>query len=477
MEPAANAPSAAPSAGNIPAAFKQDPVAYLNAIAAKPASPQSLEQLAGPVAKFLQNDSSSTPAAAAAYLQAASVQLKDTASLAGNAQLEAIAAVKQYEVVTAAGVCATLCQDRRHVISSSGILPTLANLMLNSETQSASQLSIISVEFLQCALIAEQYRYAARLVAGTWPRPDATANVKMVLRYYYIRGMIHLGCNDYVMAHRCFWTCLSIPADIASKVAVEAWKKLVLTQCIMSDCRKLDSCRTVLPKSMPTCMGRILTSSKEESAFSTAPAKGSGTKRPQPSGGIMFPPPESAAPKPRPSKKSQAETESCGCYMEIVAAFYGGDKAKFMKLISDNTNTLKADGNWGLTEQCLTQLHNNRVRHISKMYSVVSMSKAAEILELRGDNAQQEVATLLIQSGVPCEIQEDGMIEFHEPIEDHASNLDDIADWIALLERVQRLDVNILTSARYQSLMKQDSMGTSTDAKIAAAGPRSVGDL
>lgn len=480
-----------------PAAFLQDPVAFLSAIAVKPPSQQSMDQLGGPVSKWFVNKSaankeSSVSPVAAAYLQAAAVHLQETALPAGNAMLEAVATKKEYEVVTAVGVCATLCMDRRGAITGSGILPTLGNLVLNSQTQNANQLSQVGVEFLQCALLAEQYRYAARLVDGTWPRPDMTVNVKLVLRYYYLRGMIHLGCNDFVMAHRCFWTCLSVPAEVCCKIAVEAWKKLVLVQCLMNDGTDPENNKTSLPKSLPTCMGRLLTSSKEAASFTSSfsEAKGSGgTKRSQPSKGFLGSMNEQVLSQTRSSKKSKKiDTESTACYMDIVDAFYKRDKTRLESLIVEQNATLQSDGNFGLVQQCHTQLINNQVRHISKMYSVVSVSKAATLLgidsSVSGDAASQQVVALLCRSGVPCEVHEDGMIIFGNDDDQEnsttvTSSLVDLAEWMTLLEKVQRLDVNILTSARYQTLVRKElvSGGAAKAAAALSAGPRGVDDI
>jgi hypothetical protein len=92
-----------PAGDAMPAAFLQDPVAFLSAIAAKPPSLQSMDQLSEPVSKWFASKSpdkeSSVAPVAAAYLQAAAVQLQETALPAGDAQLEAVATKNQYEVV------------------------------------------------------------------------------------------------------------------------------------------------------------------------------------------------------------------------------------------------------------------------------------------------------------------------------------------------------------------------------------------
>lgn len=485
----ANGPTADnASQGTIPASFVEDPVAYLSSIADRPPSLLALDQLggwvsiwvAGKARDHVENGTLIASSVAAAYLKAAATHLQEAVLPTGNLQLEAVTTKKQYEVVKTVGVCATLCKNHRGAISSSGILPVLANLLLNSPMQHVNSLSLVGVEFLQCALLAEQYRYAARLVGGTWPRPDMTVNVKLVLRYYYLRGMIHLGCNDFVMAHRCFWTCLSVPADVACKIAVEAWKKLVLVQCIMFDGNHADANQITLPRSMPTCLTRIVVSSKESSTGKKVPT--------------TFP---SFAPRMGANEPTLGQMEStvCDCYADIATAFYERDKTTFEALMTEHKVKVQVDGNWGLLEQCRTQLINNQVRHISRMYSIISMAKLATLLGIAstsGDTTNQQVALLLYRSGVQCEIQDDGMIVFHGAHEEStgtSSSLVDLAEWMGLVERVQKLDVNIWTSPKYQSLTRKEiptsgptgSGGASDEAKIAATGgsraPRGVDDM
>lgn len=363
--------------------------------------------------------------------------------------------------------------------------------------QHVNSLSLVGVEFLQCALLAEQYRYAARLVGGTWPRPDMTVNVKLVLRYYYLRGMIHLGGNDFVMAHRCFWTCLTVPADVACKIAVEAWKKLVLVQCILNDGSGSDANQISLPKSMPTCLSRMVMSSKE----STPTGKKLPTTTPQ---GLAPPSRLPSSGSSTEATSGQVESTICFYYMEMAAAFYQRDKSKFEALMTEHQAKFEADGNWGLLQQCHSQLIHNQVRHIARMYSTISIAKVATLLGISSASdgnaaavVNQQVAVLLYQSGVPCEIQDDGMIVFDDlPTETAATSssssppLVDLAEWMALVERVQKLDVNIWTSPKYQSLTRQEiptpgpagsSSGIGDESKIATTGgsrgPRGVDDM
>jgi hypothetical protein len=83
-------------------------------------------------------------------------------------------------------------------------------------------ISALSVEFMQCALLAGQYRYAARVVGDDWPLPGKGMSAELVLRYFYLRGLLHIGSGNLKLAVRCFWTVLSVPCECVSAIAVDA---------------------------------------------------------------------------------------------------------------------------------------------------------------------------------------------------------------------------------------------------------------
>jgi hypothetical protein len=336
-------------------------------------------------------------------------------------------------------------------IASSGIIATLGHLMLDQP----NILSHAGVEFLQCCLLAEHYRYAARLLSGSrsivWPRPTATVGVKQVLRYYYLRGLIHLGCDDLELAHRCFWTCLSVPSEVSSKIAVEAWKKLVLVQCLLHDSTSPSSSIT-LPKSIPNCLGRMLASYRVADQ-------------------------QNQQQNPRQSQQSTNNTQQIinpiTCYMDLSKAFYARDKAAMEKLEREHMTTITHDGNLGLMHQCQTRLVACQVAHLARMYSVVPLSKLAASLQVE----ESKVTSILCQSKVPCQIlQENGMVSFEQDSSSSSHNTglsSDISEWMQLMEKIQKLDVSIATSTKYHALARKDS----SDKAGAAAGPRGVEDV
>jgi hypothetical protein len=237
---------------------------------------------------------------------------------------------------------------------------------------------------------------------------------------------------------------------------MEAWKKLILVQCLLGGGTSNSS---NLPKNMSNCMGRLLVSYKEAASAKSKSSRSTTMSSQQ-------------------QQQTASATTAVTCYMDLVEAFNQRDKRKVEALQQEHETTFQTDGNYGLIQQCHTQLVRNQVLHLAKLYSVVSLSKLTELLEL---TSIEQVTTILCQSEVACDIQEDGMVVFLEnsTTDDTSStSLVDITEWMQLLEKVQRLDVNIATSAKYHSLVRKES-SSSEAAKAAAvsSGPRGVEDF
>jgi hypothetical protein len=401
----------------------------------------------------------------------------------------------------AVGNAAARCQSNRTSIASSGILVTLANMMM----EEPHVISHAGVEFLQCCILAEQYRYAARFLKGQegqeiWPSPTSTISVKQVLRYFYLRGMIHLGNDDLELAHRCFWTCLCVPADVSSKIAVEAWKKLVLVQCLLFEPSSPDAAAAAstdfsmslskskssssasnirVPSCMPNCLSRILgTNNKDQHQASIISMMPSSRQAPL---SLRHQPAKSSQPEQQQqsssSGKQPKEDEKINpidCYTEVFKAFHDRDRDKLEKLEREHMEVWTQDGTLGLLHQVHGALIKCQVLHLAQIYSVVPLSKLATALKVDGGEAQ--VTRILLQTNVPCEIDDTSMVTFlpkpHKP-----ATLDEIPEWMNLLEMVQKLDVAIGTNPRYLSLMKKEASAAGGDDSAAASGPRGVDDL
>ena len=234
------------------------------------------------------------------------------------------------------------------------------------------------------------------------------------------------------------------------------------------------------PKSMPSCMTRLLSSYKEASKLQSP---SSSTKQQQHSEEAKQQEleAEELLQQTNPERFMQRRQQKIAMqtvvgYMDLTEAFYKREKETFQNLVERHKAVLAEDGNLGLLQQCLQQLVRNQVLHLSKMYSVVPASKIATLLKL---NEESMVPAVLLESKVPCQIQDDGMVVFQD--EDAATDpvepVVDMSEWMQLIEKVQRVDVKILTSPRYYSLVQKEQSSAGKKKDELSVGPRGVDDF
>ena len=420
---------------------------------------------------------------------------------ARDAEQEKIQNRCRNETLAAVEAAAMLCSDNREAIVNSGILPVLAQIVtdssnnnnsndssnnnnINNETSIATSLSSLSASsskaypplhpahnvFLQCIIVAEQYQYVEG-IRGSWPRPSsALKDVSIVLRYYYLRGIVHFSCRDYAMAHRCWWTCLSVPADDGcSAIAISAWKKVTLVQPLLNNNNTGSTASskvhpaTRLPKCMPklpTKLSDLHSSSKFRLARSLAA-----------------------------ESKEEEKKDNMLVYTKLGPAVEAGDRQAVETLVRTHESILQADGNLELVRQCIRRVREVQVQTAAKLFSVTSVA----ILARRWNATPEEVTQQLLDAIgiVPCQIEEDGTVVFSDN-EDISCNTGstqslDLTQWMKLLERMQQLDVDISTNSKYKTLIRKEEKGGGNSSgsgtmisdifAAAGAGPQGVEDF
>lgn len=311
----------------------------------------------------------------------------------------------------AVGVAATKC-DPRNTISQSGILPELARWM----HAAPGILTPSHVEFLQCCILAGQYRYARRAVATDWPRPMKGMPVSQTLRYYYLRGLVHMGCEEWQWAVRSFWTCLSIPSDGISAIVIVAWKRLVLCQCLLGS-----------PTSLPP------TASPAVTRFFTT---------------------------------REGESQNILVYRDLIKAVQVNDRARFLSLQQMHAAVWEADHNTGMVKRLATEVLHRCVRHLASVYSVISLQQLGDELQI----PTVEVPLLLSQvSGLVANLDPDGMFSLELAEMDIISS-EGLAEIMELADRIRALDISIATSTRYQHLKDSST-------RVPFPGPLGVAEL
>lgn len=489
-------PSGAP-----PAVLESSPLTYLQSVAQSPPSHQFLPHLAGDIVSSLKQSSElSAPylyAVAQHYptfrvaISSAAMAPPDgttaTASREGehsqymNTILSVSFQLKRESVMLyftdvhsnsiilhsfpcfckkAIGLAASQCQPRTE-ITRSGILS-----VLSQQLPPPSLLYPIHVEFIQACIFAEQYSFAETHVSESWPRPSSAVSVTHVLRYYYLRGCVHMACGSKRLAIRCFWTCLSIPGEAVSAIQIAAWKKMVLVQCLrlseqgyVSD--SLDP--LAFPKAASERMNRLI-----NLALSMQPPNTSNEAEDDPEIVHMV---EATAPvgdeddlveadgagtDKTDTKKSQATTMSL--YGHLAKDFVSVDRAAFSRTVEENRNVFVEDGNLGMVQQCQQALIRRQICQLSSFYSVISLQRLAEMLNMDEGVIKCLLLKLAVDHAWEIGIQEtdQGTIVTLPPFSanDAASSASDMME-LALL--VRDLDVSIATSSKYASIVQKEN--------------------
>jgi hypothetical protein len=305
------------------------------------------------------------------------------------------------------GKAATLCQPRS-IISSSGILSVFSVLYDRS-------ISALTVEFIQCALLAEQYRYVARIISDDWPLPGKGTSAELVLRYCYLRGLLHIGCDDLKLAVRCFWTVLSVPCDCVSVIAVDAWKKMIVAKSMLL--------RDSVP--YPTVVATPTGVSNAISRFFA---------------------PQSTCSDPE-ATASEDSSVHISAYLDLAKAAHAGAGREFAKVRSLNAQIWDADGNSGLVAQLASEVLHRQVIQLAHVFKLLPLSKMSAELE-----TSEEVARKILKQIAALKYRETaGMIEF-ETRSEFPMMTEDATSLTNLAELVRKLDVSTAKSSKYQNI-------------------------
>ena len=418
----------------------------------------------------------------------------------------------------AVGHAVTLCQPRS-IIAQSGILPVLSSFMPTASTASLTSpgpaLTAIQVEFLQACIYAEQYSYAERSVRGTWPRPNATTSVRQVLRYFYLRGVVHVGCDQRDMAARCFRTCLCVPAEVVSAIVVAAWKKLVLVQCL----RHVDATEpqpTTSPDPTPTCVSRYLQAAIPESVTKTSKSSSGaattttaaaattnhrGADGTPASAAAGAPPPEDASAtilhlvdnletgESTSSRQRSSKYPYLGVavYAAIARAFVDMDSVALQQQLQSHSRLLSADGNTGLAHQVAQALPRRQLVSWSRIYSSISLQALAELLHVTVPVLSQLLIQVTLAKEWPIQVSADGHMVTFPRLDDtpsatttmNSSPSSDNAmeELVTLAKLVQKIDATLSASSKFVSLARKESSSGGGGSGPSSSGPRGVEDI
>ena len=395
---------------------------------------------------------------------------------------------------------AAACVSPRSQIAATGILPVLADLLPapspspdagNASSIAVTSLTNESVEFMQVCLYAQQYQYCEKWMRNTWAIPKSNAvSVRQVLRYYYIRGIIHIGCDNWEMARRCFWTCLSIPGDMVSAISIAAWKKLILVQCRGSACADSMPCSgnkaaasmkpLQLPLAVPACLKRYLTSAtttttptsstQSSSGYPSAPQVAPRADDPD-AMHMVVENSDNENPRPQGSNRNTGGANNTNypsfgvqVYKDLVDAFVRRDQMAFSAILTDHESFLRSDGNLGLVKQCFAQLLRHRICFYSRIYAAASLSDLSSFLNLPVEQVERLVLSLSSDLAWGISIEAHHIVHFpmlptSRPGDDRVP-LEDVTQLTRLVQQLESA-VSVTTSSRGATLSKNKGGGSS----------------
>mmetsp|Transcript_6408 Transcript_6408/g.18037 ORF Transcript_6408/g.18037 Transcript_6408/m.18037 type:complete len:468 (+) Transcript_6408:1694-3097(+) len=348
------------------------------------------------------------------------------------------------------------------------VLPTLQRLWPdnnnnnNSSNNSTSLLSTgaaltpLQPDLLQIFLAANNNNNSTAVVPSlllndTWPRPARGSRVVTVLRYFYLRGLVHLqqnenndnNNNNMAWAQRCFQTCLTIPADVVSALTVASWKKLLLLHCLEHS-RQQPLGLAKLPKTTPTCVARYLNQAMQPASSTSSSGnnnnnRGTAGGADGGGGGVIFGgEPEDVMAigggigggggtgatttltlvhqdelakanacamiattttatnnnhntAQQPPAAAAVDASGVGSYAALARAFGKVDKTAFQAVLQQDAAVFFQDGNAALVQWVEQEFARRQVYHWSRVFSTISLPQLAQ----RTGNSVDETRRLL----------------------------------------------------------------------------------
>jgi len=448
------------------------------------------------------------------------------------------------ETIEAVAAAASLCSDRS-AISSSGILPVLGNIVTSttslnpgnslsihascgsnnvassiatslsnlplSSSKSFPPLTPVHIAFLQSAIIAEQFKFAESVIRDTWPLPayilkydqeidnhDSHNSITFFLRYYYLRGIIYYGCgrDHYSLAHRCWWTCLSIPVDPMSHIAIQAWKKLTLVQPLLD-------INGNSQEGVRSDRSNLIYTDIDENGFitfagSSAPVTTSKKKRKTQTGTRIPNCTPNGLSKSiraliatnnvgkRDRENAQMEILKCrekdffSVYLQLGPAVEAMDRATVESLLRTYESILTADGNLDMARNCLSRVKELQVQTASKMFTVSSIPILARRWNVTPQDASQQLSDAMELGVVPCRVEKDKTVVFTSPVDSVSTradtNLSELMSWIKLYQKMRQVEIHLSISSKSNAVKRTKDKDTIAE-RIGSVGPRGVEDF
>ncbi|CAM9543308.1 unnamed protein product [Phaeothamnion confervicola] len=275
----------------------------------------------------------------------------------------------------------------------------------NRLSPTKSCLSPPHADALHCCLLAKRYDLAVRFLDG---RPMTEVDPRRtgltppnLLRYLYYAGVAYVGLKRWQSAIDMFRTCLSMPANATSALAVEAYKKMVLASLIST------GVAPTLPKYTPNSAARQL-------RINATP------------------------------------------YSTIADRFKDGTKSVLQRAVSDNAEAILRDGNMGLAKQVVAALTRWKISELTHTYMTLSLQDIASQAGLESSaEAELHVRSMIGLGEVAASVElPSGTVTFIEEEEDCTPAMvarmeSELSAVVRLAEKVRQVDANLSSHPKY----------------------------
>lgn len=401
-------------------------------------------------------------------------------------------------------------------------------------------------EFMQICLLAGQYRYAQSFLqshpvynmtldsssSSSSSRNGIRLHPTMYLRYHYYAGLVHIGCDDWNSSLDSFYLCITIPCQAVSAISIAARKKSLLVECILLEAEEMDNNSGSGGKKMgrSSVENRVLdvpgAASQAVSSFMTKSSNRVGVfggddtfdefglALQHPGGSETSEQPTTtrgrgssrrrmrtaasnissdggddgaAAATGAGGRKAKSQAQ-LGRYHELVSTYISGNANHCATLLTEMSELLRNDGNWGLAKRLEGRLVYRAVRQKASVYSVTRMVALEETLQkvcsdlgLTGGEIGTRRSEDLLMGMMACDWEDPLVADPFVATMDHSSNMvsfqdDDtrnheaaneelekdlsnrLASCVALAERVRTLDIGLSTAPKYQQHANKQKM-------------------
>jgi len=303
-----------------------------------------------------------------------------------------------------------LHQSGQPIKGISGLKRSLAAL-------SDSPLHVLSpahTNFLQLVILSKCYHIALPIIESniTSINPEQSGiAIQHILCYYYYSGIIFTALKKYKSAIESFKFVFTAPASALSAIAIEAYKKYVLVNLIVS------GNSGSFPRFTPPIVQRNIKT-------------------------------------------------HCKAYTDLSVSFSSNNINEIRQKAIPHAETFQKDKNWGLVKLAIKSIYRRNIKKLTQTFMTLSIASIAEKVDLTPVKAESFVLKMIEDGEIFASInQKDGMVSFYESPENFSgtnvfSELDSSIKKVVKIDNtVKNIEEKLTLSQAFLKRMVNDRRG------------------